>query len=119
MVQLQYVDYWRSQRTKQRRRQQTIMRDAWHDVQRIATLLKRDFGATQIILFGSLLSNCFHNQSDLDIAVAGLSSKQYWEALTAVNRLSQRWVDLKPLESLEPQFRDRVLARGQAIDATN
>jgi uncharacterized protein len=118
-VQPQYIDYWRNQQARQTKERQVLTQQAWQEVRAIVMLLKQDFGATQIILFGSLLSDRFDAQSDIDMVVAGIPAEAYFVALSAVNRLSDRWVDLKPLEALDANFRDRVLATGQVIDETD
>lgn len=79
-------------------------------------MLKQEFGVTRIIVFGSLVKHRFHPDSDIDIAAEGIPAADYFAAVAAVNRVSRRWVDLKPLESLDSHFRDRVLAEGTIID---
>ncbi|OGG44062.1 MAG: hypothetical protein A3F84_28065 [Candidatus Handelsmanbacteria bacterium RIFCSPLOWO2_12_FULL_64_10] len=41
----------------------------------------------------------------------------YFAALAAVNRLTHLWVDLKPLEDLDPHFRQCVLTTGERVYA--
>ena len=36
-----------------------------------------------------------------------------------MNRLTERWVDLKRMENLDPHFRQRVLETGQCIYEAN
>ncbi|PSN20156.1 hypothetical protein C7271_03630 [filamentous cyanobacterium CCP5] len=83
----------------------------------MATCLRREFGATRIIVFGSLLSDRFGDDSDIDLAVEGIPKERYFEAVARVNEFSDRWVDLKPLEDLDTHFRQRALATGVEIDA--
>jgi predicted nucleotidyltransferase len=92
---------------------QQAMREA---LQMVDTLVK-DFGATQIILFGSLAWGRFAANSNIDLAVEGISPEHFFTALAAVSRLTDRWVELKPLEALEPHFHQRVLATGEVLYA--
>ena len=88
--------------------------DAQEDARAIATMLRRDFGATRIILFGSLARGGFHAESDIDLAVAGVPVPVWFEAYAAANRLARhyRWVELFPLEDLDGHFLRRVLETG-------
>ena len=46
-----------------------------------ATVLKRDFGATRVLLFGSAArGQGFHDRSDIDLAVEGVQIDQFWTA---------------------------------------
>ena len=56
-------------------------RSALNLAKQAVSLLKEEFGATQVILFGSLLTETFHESSDIDLAVMGLSEKQYFQAV--------------------------------------
>jgi uncharacterized protein len=37
--------------------------------------------------------------------------------MAAANRISHHWVDLKPIESLDPHFLQKVLETGKSIHA--
>ncbi len=46
-----------------------------------AELLKASFGATRVLLFGSLATRAwFHDRSDVDLAVEGLKARDFWRA---------------------------------------
>lgn len=111
--------YWRQAAENQQQQRQADAEIAWQQAKDIATCLKQEFGATQVIVFGSLVRDRFTEASDVDIAVAGVPADRYFEAVARVNELSDRWVDLKPLEALEPYFRERVLTAGVVVDAIN
>lgn len=114
-----YVDYWRRRQAAQQARNQQLAREARADLKQIVDALVCQFGAKRIILFGSLVRGHFAPGSDLDLAVEGIARGDYFAALAAINRLTRLWVDLKPLEDLEPHFRQRVLMTGECIYATN
>jgi uncharacterized protein len=116
MVDPKYIDYWRRAIADQNADHQRQASQAWQEVTQIADLLRSHFGATQIIVFGSLVKDRFHDTSDIDIAVAGIPPERYFEAVGAANRYSDRWVDLKPLEALEPRFLERIMATGVLLD---
>ncbi len=118
MIEQKYVDYWRDRQAKEKQYHQALAAQAWVDVQKIAKLLVSEFGATQVIVFGSLVKNDrFDAESDLDIAVAGIPPEDFFPAMSAANCITQQWVDLKPIEALDPYFLQRVLETGKMIDA--
>jgi predicted nucleotidyltransferase len=79
-------------------------------------LLRSEFGATQIIVFGSLAKgDYFDAESDIDIAAEGISPPNYFTAMAAANQISHHWVDLKPIESLDPHFLQKVVQTGISI----
>ncbi len=110
-----YVAYWRRRQAEERDRSRRLSRQARMDAARIAAMLRRDFGVTRVVLFGSLAQDRFLPDSDIDLAVAGLPASAFFSALAAASTLSRFPVDLKPLEDLDPHFRSRVLATGEEI----
>ncbi|WP_139559087.1 nucleotidyltransferase family protein [Methylotetracoccus oryzae] len=113
------LEYWRRALSAHARQRQEMERVAWEEVRRIAGVLRDQFGATRVIVFGSLVRGRFTERSDLDIAVEGLDADRFFAALAMANGLTDRTVDLKPLESLSQHFRERVLATGCEVDATD
>jgi predicted nucleotidyltransferase len=112
-----YLKYWRDRRQQEQLKNQRLAQQARQEAQQMVEALVNDFGATQIILFGSLARGRFAADSDIDLAVEGICPEHFFTALAAVNRLTNRWVDLKPLEALEPHFYQRVLATGEVLYA--
>ena len=75
-------------------------------------LLKSRFGAKRVILFGSLAGQSpWHDRSDIDLAVEGLSPADYMRALSACWELLPEGVDLDlvPLEDARPEMKARIL----------
>jgi predicted nucleotidyltransferase len=110
-----YVAYWRQRQAQGRARSLRLSQQARADAARIATLLRRDFGVTRVVLFGSLVSGCFLPDSDIDLAVEGLAAAAFFPALAQASRLSEFPLDLKPIDDLAPHFRMRVLLTGEDI----
>lgn len=113
----EYVGYWLRRRAEQRLWNQRLAKRARADLERIVAVLVGEFGAERIILFGSLARGCFAPGSDIDLALAGISPADFIVAMARVNSLTSLWVDLKPLEELEPHFCQRVLATGELLYA--
>ena len=112
---VRFVSDWVRRREERRRRLQALAAEARASLPKIVEVLTRQYGVRRVILFGSLRKGRFVEASDIDLAVEGLRRADFYEALGAVNRLTWRWVDLKPLEDLEPFFRERVLREGEQL----
>ena len=110
-----YVAYWRQRQVAGRARSLRLARQARAGALRVAAMLRRDFGATRVLLFGSLARGRFLPDSDIDLAVAGLPAAAFFPALAQASKLSEFPIDLKPLEDLDPHFKARVLASGEEI----
>ena len=75
-------------------------------------LLQEEFGATRVILFGSLAGLApWHDRSDIDIAVEGLVGEDFFRAYSACCDLLPPGLalDLVPLERVYPEMRSRIL----------
>lgn len=66
----------------------------------LADLLRRDFGAARVALFGSLTDrDLFHQRSDIDLAVWGIPEESYLKAVAAVTGFTTAFaVDLIRME---------------------
>ena len=75
-------------------------------------VLKEEFGATRVILFGSLAGLApWHDRSDIDLAVEGLAGEDFFRAYSACCDLLPQGLalDLVPLERVYPEMRSRIL----------
>ena len=116
MVEQKYIDYWKARQAEEDARIKVLEAEAWEDIAKVAAVLREQFKATQIIVFGSLVRDRFGEDSDIDIAAAGIEHGDFFRALAVVNDYSRREIDLKPIESLEPHFKERVLSTGRVLD---
>ncbi len=69
-------------RLAEQKRKLTERRErAWQVAREGARLLKEEFGATRVLLFGSLLvPEWFHEHSDVDLAADGIDERQFLRA---------------------------------------
>ncbi len=119
MVTDEYINYWKNKRNQQKEKLDEEMQKARQSLELIKNILIKEFKVTKIILFGSLIKGNFHQESDLDLAVAGIEKSDYFRAFAMVNSLSNRPVDLKPLEDLEPYFLQKIMKYGECIYEQN
>lgn len=82
-----------------------------------AKLLKTEFGAKEVILFGSLARRVgFTRWSDIDLASRGIPSDRYLKAMDTVLYLSPEFkIDLIELETCSPAMRQSIDTEGKPL----
>ncbi len=82
-----------------------------------AKLLKEEFGAKKVVLFGSTLRPpLFHVHSDVDLAVWGLDEKKYFRALSALLAIDPEiGVDLIEFDFATPRMQKTILNEGKIL----
>jgi predicted nucleotidyltransferase len=96
--------------TLRRRRRQTMMQRqaryqrAWQLAREAAELLRREYGATRVVVFGSLLRpSMFDDRSDVDIAAWGIAPQDTLRAMSAVAYLDKQIeVNLVDVNTCQP-----------------
>lgn len=82
---------------------------------RSAQILKQEFGAGRVVLFGSMLD---HERmwwgSDIDLAVWGLPSEDFFKAGAAIERFHNFAIDLVEIQSAKPHILDAI-EQGQEL----
>lgn len=73
-----------------------------------AQILKSEFAASRVVLFGSLLSDRFHETSDLDLAVWNLPEASYFKAVSRLLALSAFAVDLVEVQYAPPEMLEAI-----------
>jgi predicted nucleotidyltransferase len=106
---------------KQRQRQKQILLDDRELLQTVAQkgaeILKTDFAAHKVWLFGSgLLRELIHLESDVDLAVEGLAEASYFRAVSRLLDLNANVsVDLVMLDDASESLRDRIIREGKEL----
>jgi uncharacterized protein len=87
---------------------------AWRIAEQAARRLKEDFGATRVIVYGSLAHGAWFNQrSDIDLAVEGIVSEAFWKAWCSLDVLESSFeINLVPMESASPRLHREILDWG-------
>jgi len=79
----------------------------------IADELKSRFGASKVMLFGSLARDDFRKWSDIDLAVWGISSGNYYRAVAFATGFSSSFkVDLVDVEDCSDSLRQLIERAG-------
>ncbi len=95
---------------KRRRRARLVARKA-------AKLLKSEFGAKEVILFGSLARRVgFTLWSDIDQAVRGIPSEKFFAAFGAIEHIDVNFrIDLVELETCPPALLKSIEKDGRPL----
>lgn len=80
-----------------------------------ASLLRRDFGAARVVLFGSVAGETATPESDVDLAVEGVASARFWRAAAMAAQVCGRDVHLVDLATVGVSLRARIDAEGIAL----
>lgn len=64
-----------------------LRKDAEARARRIAEMLKGEYGASRVVLYGSLVEGGFHEGSDIDLLVEGFKGP-FWEMYSRADRLA-------------------------------
>ena len=98
------------QHFQNRKVDEALQQRAWQTAHGVAAMLYKDFGATQVAVFGSLAErDWFSKRSDIDIVVWGLSGDPYLEALWETRNFSREFkIDLVNFDSAKGRFRERI-----------
>ena len=90
---------------------------AWRVAREAAQVLKTEFGAKKVVVFGSLLSPAlFHDRSDVDLAVWGLTGRAYYRAVSVLMDIEPSVsVDLIAFEDARPALQAVILREGRGL----
>jgi predicted nucleotidyltransferase len=107
--------YRRSAREREATREQKLearRERAWEVAHQAADLLKREFGATRVVVFGSLIHpELFHVHSDIDLAVWNI--QHYYRAVAHLLDLDPDVnFDLVPIEDAKPAILELIEKEG-------
>lgn len=94
------------QRSRQHQKELDERRErAWKIARQAAEILKIEFGAERVVLFGSVIHPAlFHQHSDVDLAVWNV--QHYFKAMARLLDLAPEIeVNLVPIEDVRPELR--------------
>ena len=87
---------------------------AWEAARRAAKLLKTDFGASRVLIFGSLAhGSWFGPRSDIDLAVEGISPGNFWRSWCSLDVLGRDFeINLVAMEPLSGSISREIWKEG-------
>lgn len=108
-----------AQQRRQQKEYQLALRyrRAWDVARQAAVILKEQFGAQRVALFGStLLAQRFHQHSDVDLAVWGLDKKLYYRAVARLQDIEPTIsIDLVEAELASPALLAAIEKKGATL----
>ena len=101
---------------EQMKRLQRRRLQAWEVARQAARLLREQYGAARVVVFGSLVNDeAFTVWSDIDLAAWGIAPDRFYRAVASVTGLSPHFrVDLVDPDACRPALR-QALER-EAVD---
>lgn len=81
------------------------------DIKKATEILKEN-GATEVFVFGSIANGKFDENSDIDIAVKGLSSEKFYNVASILMFELENEFDLIDLDDKENRFSQMLLSVG-------
>jgi len=110
-----YKKYWDRRAAEEEIAKEKIRAKAIREAKHLKDILVKEFSVKKVVLFGSVLeAGRFKENSDIDIAVAGLPKKLYFRALSRLMMESTFEIDLKPVEDVSELLRQRI-KKGKVI----
>jgi len=111
-----YVAGWRERAEVRQREQQELNRSARARLPEVVRCLVEQFGATRVVLFGSLARDELEPESDIDLLVEGVAPDRLLEGCACASRLMGTWwVDLVPLERAHPKLLEHASQQGEVL----
>jgi uncharacterized protein len=107
---------WRQRAEDVRKRRLERAARARDSARHAAAILRHEFGAGEVWLFGSLIGEPRHDDFDIDLAVRGLPPERYFAALTRVSEVVSEPVDLVPLESCGHRLKHLIHTAGARMN---
>ncbi|MBI5402156.1 MAG: nucleotidyltransferase domain-containing protein [Ignavibacteriae bacterium] len=109
-----YVDAWRDRLNKEKAELEGRHVHALRKAKECAEVLKKEFGAKRVILYGSVLHpDIFTLHSDIDLAVEGIKESEFYYAGARVDAIAgDITVDLTPIEDTKPYILDSIEEEG-------
>jgi len=88
--------------------------EAWDLAQKAAHLLREEYGAKRVVIFGSLAhGQWFTPWSDIDLAAWGIAPERFYAAVAAVSDLSYCFkIDLIDVETCRPSLKAMIEKEG-------
>ncbi|MFW6016937.1 MAG: nucleotidyltransferase family protein [bacterium] len=101
--------------TNEHKKVEKRYKKALTEAQKAASLLKNQFGAEKVWLFGSLRNkDKFHIKSDIDLAEVGIPDERFYAAVGAINR-GEFKIDLVDIKNCRKSIRKAIDKEGIII----
>jgi predicted nucleotidyltransferase len=115
-----YIRSWQRRWKREKEADAAAAERALAIARRLARILVREYGATRVVLCGSLARGDFQQGSDIDLAVEGIPDDRFFAAGAHVAREAGEFeVDVVPLEAATEGYRRRLAEEGIPLHDTS
>ena len=98
------------------RRRLDFHKEACEKAEKVANALRHSFPNIEVYLFGSLTTDRFELESDIDIAVKGLLEEHYFKAYRIAEDIAEPIpIDFIQFEFAQDSMRERIVRDGVRI----
>jgi uncharacterized protein len=97
--------------------QTELYQSAWQEARKACAILKNEFGAGKVLVFGSLTDpSSFDENSDIDLAVLGIPDEKFYAAVGAVTNLVRNFkIDLVDIADCKEYLKKEIEKDGIEI----
>lgn len=90
---------------------------AWQKARIAADILKKEYGAEKVWVFGSLIQkDRFNQKSDIDLAEVGIPDDKFYSAIAAITRVVRDFeIDLVDMKSCRDALKKAIEEEGILI----
>ena len=81
------------------------------DIKKAVEILK-EHGAKEVYVFGSIANGKFNENSDIDIAIKGISEEEFYKVASVLMFELENEIDLIDLDDKEDRFSQMILKTG-------
>ena len=98
------------------RPQEQLATQAREAARTAAGILKHEYGAQRVVLFGSLTRDTFDAHSDIDIGVSGIEPTRFYRAVAHVTETEEAFdLDILDLDACPQKLREHIIRHGVAL----
>ncbi|SHI32856.1 nucleotidyltransferase family protein [Desulfosporosinus lacus] len=111
-----YVEGHKSRIKDEEQRRLTYYKKAYERAEKIAEALREEFPNIEVYLIGSLTTNAFDLDSDIDIAVKQLAEEDYFKAYRIAEDIAEPFpLDFIQFEFAQESMKERILRDGVRV----
>lgn len=114
----EYIQAWRKRLKQEALWATERKRKALAAAERMISVLLEEYKVREVYLFGSLIipEKSFTSNSDIDLAVSGLSVKEYFKVWRELESMSEFRIDLIDIDRCAENFRQIILMEGKVYE---
>jgi len=111
-----YIKAWKKRISEKQKERANLREKAYQEARALADILYTKYSAIDVYLFGSLLEKGrFNENSDIDLAVEGLSGSIFFEAAGELLLHTKFPFNFIPLKNCPESLREKIITTGERL----